>query len=259
MRIDLHTHAKWSKSIDFSYEYYRSMMKEAGKCRLDAVALTEHFNTRQFCDIYDTLDRHCPYNGHYYVVEGVKVFPGIEIDVMENGHILLIGSRDNIVAIRSRLDDHTEEGHYIALERLLDLSEEHSCLRIGAHPFRGANPLYHLKPELLARLDAFDANGRDLHHYGLEMEEQVQRLAQQVGLPVVAGSDTHQPLQFGSVFNEFEQSCDTIGQLRDVIRQGAYGYQISQQLHSKVAAAEAEQARYKRELAVRGSMHLVWP
>lgn len=259
MRIDLHTHAKWSKSIEFSYDYYRSMMKEARRCCLDAVALTEHFNTRRFGDIYDTLDRHCRYSGDCYEVEGVRVFPGIEVDVREKGHILLIGSRENIMAIRSRLEDHTEEGRFIEMERLLDLSGDYGCISIGAHPYRGANPLHHVQPELLARLDAFDVNGRDLHHYGMEMEGKVAGLAALAGLPAVAGSDTHQPLQFGSVYNQLEQSCATIGQLRDAIKQGAYAYHISPQLHSKVGAAEAEQARYKKELAAGRNMQPVWP
>lgn len=245
MKIDLHTHAKWSKNIEFSMDYFRNMMKEASKY-LDAIALTEHFNTRRFHDIYDNLDRHYRYEGDHYRVEGVKVFPGIEVDVHENGHILLIGKRENIVEIRSRLEGHMTAGHFIEIESLLNLSEEYACISIGAHPFRELNPLYQVKPELLARFDAFDLNGRDLHHYGLGMEEKVRGLAESIGLPVVAGSDTHQPLQYGSVYNRFEQDCDTIDQLRDSIRLGKYDYHISEQLHSKVEYAEAEQARYKR-------------
>jgi histidinol phosphatase-like PHP family hydrolase len=249
MKIDLHTHAKWSKNIEFSYDYYLGMMREAGKY-LDAVALTEHFNTLNFQDMFAQLDKHCHYEGNYYVVEGVKVFPGIEVDVLENGHILLIGARESILAVHSRLENHTVEGEFIKLEHLLDLSKEYDCVSIGAHPFREANPLYQVKPQLLARLDALDLNGRDLHHYGKGMKEKVQSLAELIDLPVVAGSDTHQPLQFGSVFNRFEQACDTIEQLRAVLRRGAYDYQISEHFHQKVQLAEAEQARYKKELRV---------
>ncbi|OAB47336.1 PHP-associated domain-containing protein [Paenibacillus antarcticus] len=248
MRIDLHTHAKWSKSIDFSYDYFQNMMKEAGKSQLDAIALTEHFNTRRFHEIYDILDQHCNYEGDHYVVEGVKVFPGIEVDVHEKGHILLIGTRENIAAVRSRLDGHTSEGTFIKMDKLMDMSDEHACVSIGAHPFRDLNPLYQTNPEVLKRLDAFDLNGRDLHHYGLNMEGKVTSLAELIGLPVVAGSDTHQPLQFGCVYNQFEQSCDTIDQLREAIRLGTHHYHISQHLHLKVGSAEVEQAQYKKSL-----------
>ena len=248
MRIDLHTHAKWSKNSEFSYDYFRNMMREAGENQLDAIALTEHFNTHRFYDIYDMLDRHCRYVEGYYVVEGVKVFPGMEVDVDEKGHILLIGTRESIIKVRSRLEGHTTEGNYIEMEPLLDLSDEHGCISIGAHPFRDLNPLNHMKREVLKRLDAFDLNGRDLHHYGLDMEGKVSALAELIGLPVVAGSDTHQPLQFGSVYNQFEERCDTIDQLRNAIRLGAYDYHISQHLHLKVKSAEVEQAQYKKNL-----------
>ncbi|WP_438348514.1 PHP-associated domain-containing protein [Paenibacillus sp. FA6] len=106
----------------------------------------------------------------------------------------------------------------------------------------------HILYPVLTRLDAFDLNGRDLHHCGLDMEGKVSALAELIELPVIAGSDTHQPLQFGSVYNQFEQSCDTIDQLRNAIRLGAYDYHISQHLHSKVKSAEVEQARYKMNM-----------
>ncbi|MOA00878.1 hypothetical protein D3C78_1202550 [compost metagenome] len=131
------------------------------------------------------------------------------------------------------------------METLLDLSDEHRCIRIGAHPYRDRNPLRQVEPRLLARLDALDLNGRDLHHYGQGMVERVEGLAEITGLPVVAGSDTHQPLQFGCVYNQFERNCDTIAQLREQLRAGNYDYYISPQLHEKVQSAEAEQALYK--------------
>ena len=245
VRMDLHTHAKWSKNIAFSYDYFRNMMKEAGKCGLDAIALTEHFNTLSFYEIYETLDRHCSHEGDHYKVEGVKVFPGIEVDVREKGHILVIGARSTVNEIRMRLEDHLTEDNYIEAARLLDMSDQYSCIRIGAHPFRKANPLYSMERELLHRLNAFDLNGRDLHHYGLGMEAKVNGLANSIGIPVVAGSDTHQPLQFGSVYNKFEQSCDTIDQLRNAIGLGYGECHIAHDLHTKVRSAEAEQARYK--------------
>lgn len=246
MKIDLHTHAKWSMSTNFSFDYYQDMMRAAHRNDLDAVALTEHFHTHQFYDIYNTLERKSRYFGNHYVVEGVKVFPGMEVDVMEGGHILIIGEIKAIIAIRERLEEHTVHGSYVRLEQLLSWSEAHACLSIGAHPFREVNPLYRIKPELLARLDGFDVNGRDLYHYGSEMEGRVQKMAEKIELPVVGGSDTHHPLQFGSVYNEFEQDCDMVEQLRSAIRRNAFKYRISPEIDSKVQLAEKEQARYKR-------------
>lgn len=251
MKIDLHTHAKWSKGTDFSYGYYRSMMQAAGQAGLDAIALTEHFDTRGFHEMFRTLDRHCSSKQDYYWIEGVKVFPGIEVDVAEGGHILLIGTRAAITEIRCQLEPWIEPDAYIGLSRLLDLADAHDCLKIGAHPYREKNPLHHVQPELLARLDALDLNGRDLHHIGRHMTQRVTELAEKIGLPVVAGSDTHLPPQFGCVCNQLAVGCvppETVKQLRTLIRQGAYAYSESLELDLLVCEAEQLQLRYKSNM-----------
>ena len=76
-------------------------------------ALTEHFNTHRFLDVYDTLDKEFPYVDDYYDVNGVKVFPGMEVDIKETGHIFMIGSREDIRGLRSKLDSYTEKDHFI--------------------------------------------------------------------------------------------------------------------------------------------------
>lgn len=110
MNIDLHTHGKLSKKSTFSPEYFAEMMFEAKANGLQAVALTEHFNTSNFFAMYETLDQTYPYNGHYYDVNGLKLFPGMEVDIAETGHILLIGLKENVLAVRALLDEHTQEG-----------------------------------------------------------------------------------------------------------------------------------------------------
>ena len=100
MKIDFHTHGKLSKKVTFSLEYFKEMLDAAKKNGLDAIALTEHFNTHQFMDVYDTLDKEFPYANDYYDVNGVKVFPGMEVDIQEKGHILFIGGRENIRGLR---------------------------------------------------------------------------------------------------------------------------------------------------------------
>lgn len=249
MKFDLHTHAKWSKGIHFSFKYYQSMMQAAKRAGLDAVALTEHFDTQSFHEIIDTLDRHCPYIQDYYLLEGIRVFPGIEVDIAEGGHILLMGARTAITEIRNRLEPFTEPHAFIGLAHLLDLADAHHCLKIGAHPFRDKNPLYGMPAQQLARLDALDLNGRDLHHSGRQMVQTVSAFAELIGLPVVAGSDTHLPPQFGSVYNELADGCappDTISQLRSFIHTRAYSCFVSPDLDQLVQEAEQLQAIYKQ-------------
>ncbi|WP_055106647.1 PHP domain-containing protein [Paenibacillus ihumii] len=250
MRIDLHTHVKLAKKTAFSHAYFKEMMAEAGKNGLDAVAMTEHFNTWRYEDIYEVLDRHYPYERGYYLAEGIKVFPGIEVDIQETGHILIIGDRERVLALRRRLEPYTEKGRFIDFQSLLDWSEGQGFLRIGAHPFRLSTPLHHLPDELLRRLDAFDLNGKDIYAQGLEeYRARIDEFAQRLGRPVVGGSDTHQFMQYGSVVNSFDGEAGTAEELRDLIQRGAYQVEISPCLHAKVRSANVIKALLKKELA----------
>jgi len=238
MKIDLHTHAKLSKASDFSKNYYEEMIREALDNGLDALALTEHFNTRHFDEVYRQLDCMFPYNGEYYDAGGLKIFPGMEVDIRETGHILLIGRKEFILETRRRLDGYTEKGAFIPFDDLMDLAEGFPLLKIGAHPFRESTPLHHLTRSQLSRLDAFDLNAKDMYQYGSEAnQDQVQRFAADLGKPVTAGSDTHQCLQFGSVYNELQMPCESAAELKDAIMQGAYQLHVSDSLPIKVKAS----------------------
>ncbi|CAM3731023.1 PHP domain-containing protein [Marinicrinis lubricantis] len=238
MNIDFHTHGKLSKKTEFSVDYFLEMIEEAKANGLDAIALTEHFNTIRFSDIYDTLDRLFPYNGHVYVADGLKIFPGMEVDIAETGHILMISTRENIRALREKLHDHTDPDHFVPFGVLLDWTEQEDILRIGAHPYRESTPLHHLPDELLNRLDAFDLNGKDLYQYSKKTYRvKVEQLAERFGKPVVAGSDTHQCLQYGSVWNEIEADCHSISDLKASLTSKAYQIHVSICLESKVKGA----------------------
>ncbi|WP_112181886.1 MULTISPECIES: PHP domain-containing protein [Paraliobacillus] len=238
MKIDFHSHVKISKKSMFMPDYFAEMMEEASKSGLTALAMTEHFNTKRFMDIYDYIDGKYTYENGYYVVGDIRVFPGIEVDVKEVGHILLIGDRNDILEIRSALEPYTDPANFIEFDQLMDFAAEYNILKIGAHPFRKGTPLTHLLPEQLRRLDALDLNGKDLYAQGVEpYYTQLIDFAKELGLPIVGGSDTHQFLQYSAVFNQFEQVCSTVGELKTAIRNGNYQVEIADNLMIKVKAA----------------------
>lgn len=246
MKIDLHTHGKLSKKVEFSLEYFMDMINKAKKNELDAIALTEHFNTHRFADVYDTLDREFPYINDYYDVEGMKVFPGMEVDIQEVGHILMIGRREVIFELREKLEPYTVKGQFIPFKLLLEEASSYELLKIGAHPFRDTTPLHHIDHTLLAQLDAFDLNGKDLFEQGIAgNSEKVYPFAKGMGLPVVGGSDTHQSIQYGCIVNKFQDDCATIDELKRSIVNGRYEIEISPDLNEKVAAAKEMKERLK--------------
>ena len=237
MRIDLHAHVKLTKKTEFSMEYFQQSIQEAVQSGLDAIAMTEHFNTYRFHDIYYELDQHYTYQEDYYDVEGFKVFPGMEIDVKFGGHILVIGTRGAILELRSRLEPHTDADTFIEFEQLLDWCDDLSLLRIGAHPYRESNSLTQHDVATLQRLDCFDLNAKDLNTYGSTMTNKVKKLADSIGIPMVAGSDTHHPLQFGSIINQLDADYNKVADLAACLQQGRYQIEISPCLDAKVKGA----------------------
>ena len=168
MNFDFHTHAKLSKKVDFSLTYFEEMVHQALQAGLDGIALTEHFNTKNFHEVYETLDAHFSYVDGYYDMFGLKVFPGMEVDVLEVGHILCIGDLQDVRAMREELNEFTEKGAFIPFADLLKLRSHYEMLVIGAHPYRPETSLTQHDPSLLKQLDAFDLNGKDLHSRGIQ-------------------------------------------------------------------------------------------
>ena len=55
MKLDFHTHGKLAKRLPFSTQYTDWLFGEAKAAGLDALCLTEHFNTLQFDELYGYL------------------------------------------------------------------------------------------------------------------------------------------------------------------------------------------------------------
>lgn len=247
MKIDFHTHANLTKNIDFHIEEFIVKISEARESGLDAIALTEHFNTRNFRDIYDQLQDNFPYKGDYYDVDGFKVFTGIEIDIKEVGHILFIGNRDDILKVYEYLIPHIPKDKHIPFKDLLSFANNFDLLKIGAHPCRTGTPLKHIDRDLLAQLNAFDLNATDIYRQGIGVREEVERLAQALNLPVVAGSDTHHYLQYGSVYNVMPELY-TAKEMKKAIIEGDYEIKIAPCIKDKVKAARLIKKVLKKQL-----------
>ncbi|KYG33867.1 PHP domain-containing protein [Alkalihalobacillus trypoxylicola] len=237
MNIDFHTHGKLSKKTPFSLKDFSESMKEAKQAGLDAIALTEHFNAHHFKETYEQIDDTYTYQSGHYMVEGIKVFPGVEVDAKEGGHFLFIGHREDIREFVEKLQPYLTKENFLPIADLFALSVSFNFLKIGAHPFRESNPLTHHDHFVFGHLDAVDLNGKDIYKYGRKMKETLQIWAYQKDLPIVAGSDTHQHLQYGCVYNTFVKDCKNVEELKEVIQLGHYDFHISPHLEVQVKAA----------------------
>ena len=209
MRLDFHTHGKLAKKLPFSTAYTDWLFGEARAAGLDALCLTEHFNTLQFADVYGYIASVSRRTGDTLELEnGLKIFPGMETDVAEGGHILSVGPLEAILELNRRLEPNKEKGSFLPFQRLMDLFEE-------------------FPEEQLRRLRFLDLNGKDLALDRERTERLTYALGKKLSIPVVSGSDTHQAVQYGCVTTVFERECNTIPALYEEMREGRYAIRLA--------------------------------
>ena len=157
MRLDFHTHGKLAKKLPFSTAYTDWLFGEARRAGLDALCLTEHFNTLQFADVYGYIASVSRRTGDTLELEnGLKIFPGMETDVAEGGHILSIGPLEAILELNRRLEKHKEKGSFLPFEGLMDLFGDYPVVVGCGHPFRAGGHVPELPQEQLRRLRFLD-------------------------------------------------------------------------------------------------------
>ena len=152
MNLDFHTHGKLAKYLPFSPEYTDWLLGEAKKAGLDAICLTEHFNTKQFDELYGYIAAAGDRCGDAWIFDGLKVFPGMETDIAEGGHVLSIGPMDAIRELNRRLEPYKQKENFLTFARLSELFAEYPVLVGAGHPFRKGGHIPGLPEELLEQL-----------------------------------------------------------------------------------------------------------
>ncbi len=238
MKVDFHFHSCLSKGIPFEHEFFSQTVARAREQDMFAITITDHFDNSDFEGIYTALDAKYPYNGCYYQIDGIRFYPGMEVEVKEGPHLLVSGTRDEVLAFYDRLRPHLVPETYVTVPEFFEKQVGLDLMNIFAHPFRPKREFARIDPTFASRFDAFDINGKDLWRFGTDMRGQVEALGAEYSRPVVAGSDTHHFLQLGCVYNEFKQPFETIAELRARIHEGAYAAHIHPELSDWVETAQ---------------------
>ena len=237
MKIDFHTHGKLAKNLPFSPLYTEKLFVKAKEAGLDALCLTEHFNTLGYHEVIEYLLENYPREGDSLLVEGVCVFIGMEIDISEHGHILVVGIPEEMLQLNHELEPYKVKGSFLSFRQLTERLEKYQILWGAAHPYREESHIPDLERELLKKMDFIDLNGKDYAVYGEVMEEKILAFAKELDLPVLAGSDTHQSFQYGCVYNDFYSSCQSISELKEIIAMKAYERKVIDYIDFKVETA----------------------
>lgn len=239
MNIDFHVHGLLSKKNQFDEELFLQAIENAKQNGLNGFVLCEHFNAKNIMEVYKYLKENHRYMGDRYIINDFSVFLGMEVDVKNGGHVIVCGNRDNLTIVMGKLEKYKQKPDFIGFEQLLNIGDENGCMIIGSHPFRDTHKLYQQPKELLARLHGLDLNATDIHARGLDIvEEEVAILASELEVPYVTGSDSHCPIQLGSVFTSLGMECNTVNDIKRCIERGFFTRYISKSLDLKVFSAK---------------------
>ena len=235
MNIDFHVHGLLSKRKDFNENLFLNEIKYAKDNNIDALVLCEHFNAINYLCIYEYLKNNYDYSGNRYDVNGVYIFPAMEVSVKNKGHVIITGDREDIMEIHHILKGHMNRDNLIDFEELLDIADIYNCLKIGAHPCRRGHKLCKHPIEKLKRLDAIDLNAKDIFVKSQPVaKNELIELSKNIGVNIITGSDSHTPLQLGAIYTEFHKECYTVDDIKREIKKENYAIKISDSLRFKV-------------------------
>ncbi|MBN1109603.1 MAG: CehA/McbA family metallohydrolase [Methanomassiliicoccales archaeon] len=183
MRFDLHVHSVHSGDSDNGVEELLDACVRKG---LAGVAIMDH-NTLQGYRQALSMQR-----------EGIMLIPGVEVSSAQ-GHILAYN-------VEEEVPPGLEVGETV------DLIKAQGGIAVAAHPYR----LWSGLGEKVVREHHFDAievhNGRSTRRHN----QMASALAEEMGLPFTAGSDSHEMRTVGSAYFESARECHSV---EDVIRE----------------------------------------
>lgn len=201
LRLDLHTHTRFFHWNEGSPTWFdplgaRLLGRVARHRNLDGMALTNH-------------DYYRPYEPGSSLV----TLPGIEVSTTR-GHVLVVGPDP---PTDTAPDKHTPAA-------VADAAHDHGCAAILAHPYRNSTVA-----ESDAALDAVEVNGKHP-----QRRAKVERLAAELDLPLVGGSDAHYPIEAGRAFTVVDANERTPEAVVESIRDGRVEPRVDNRLSDRL-------------------------
>lgn len=182
--VDLHTHSRFFHVGDGPTAYdsvgLRTNAFVARRRGLDAFAVTNH-------------------DYRYTAETAVPTLPGVEVSTTR-GHVLVVGPDPPAETTPGALTP----------AQTVELAHDRDCAAILAHPYRNS-----AARQSGARFDAVELNGKNPEHVHM-----TRRLAAELDLPLVGGSDAHYPFEIGRAFTRIDVDELTPTAVADAIRAG---------------------------------------
>lgn len=184
LKIDLHVHTTGSSDAFIDPEQLPTIVKERG---LDGVAITNH-------DAYTEVTS-----------SETIILLGIEVSTRQ-GHIIGLGVPSTI-----------EKGK--TADETISTIQHVGGVAVVPHPFDPISPC--VNPiKLKSKPEAIEVINADALFFGLNTRY-ARRVATQLGLPMVAGSDSHIPETVGDAYTLIETDSKNVSDILAAIRAGS--------------------------------------
>lgn len=186
--FDLHTHS--SRSFDNKRgPSIEEIARRASEIGLTGIAITDH-------DILPPLKELESLSEAFDIL----IFPGCEITT-DKGHIIAIGP------LKELPPSHN-------IQSVLSFLKTKNILVIAAHPFDKKYGIGDYIREL--PIHAIEVNGRRAHR----TNQEAKRIANELAIPLVGGSDAHQIDQLGSIVTRLKKNVETVTDLINCVERG---------------------------------------
>jgi predicted metal-dependent phosphoesterase TrpH len=176
VRIDMHTHTNYSDGTDSVEE----IIRHAEKMGLDGIAITDHDT---FEGVHKALE----------IETDLIIVPGIEVSAAK-GHILAYGLTDGEIEIG------------LSSQETVDIIHRLGGIAVPAHPFDFIrlgikNDVFEINSDALEVI-----NGCITLRY---FNKKAIQVAQDLDLPMIAGSDGHSTEEIGNAWTDFLTEPET--------------------------------------------------
>ena len=194
MRIDLHVHTR-ERSV-CAHSSTAQMVRAALARDLDGFVITDH-------DSLIPEDRLAYLNAKY---APFRIFGGVEVTT-DIEHVLVLGVRDRALA----------RGRWEYSELHAFVKDRDGFLAL-AHPFRFSSQRVGIDVERWPphALEAFSWNTPR------SAQSRIQRLAHELGTPILSNSDAHHASEVGPFYNELEREPRDSADLVAMLNAGAF-------------------------------------
>lgn len=240
MNIDFHVHSKITSPFKFDALYLDKYSEECKLLGVDAIVLLEHCHAKYFEETFEYVEHNYEKTEDSYNINGLTVFTGIEVTTLEKFDVVVMAKREYVLKIKKDIDEFLvkEKYDYIPIEKLLDMLNSNEAIIILAHPYRRFDVFPNVNFEIFEKLDAVEINATDLYKFGInENTKRIKELGKKLGKSIVAGSDSHHPLQVGSVWTSIDGSYTKVLDIKEKMKLGNLEIGIANNIEEKISKA----------------------